>query len=122
MDDLDLGELGFDRARPEAGRPGYDPADLLKLYLYGYLNRVRSSRCLAAEAGRNLEVMWLLGGLRPDFRTITDFRRVNVVAFKPLFRSFVVLCRQLDLFGRELVAMDGTRLKAVSSHRRNFTR
>jgi transposase len=121
--ELDLGELGFGRARPKAtGRPGYDPADLLKLYLYGYLNRVRSSRCLAAEAGRNLEVMWLLGGLQPDFRTIADFRRVNVAAFKPLFRSFVLLCRRLDLFGRELVAVDGTRLKAVNSRRRNFTR
>ncbi|MBP2279116.1 IS1182 family transposase [Sphingomonas sp. PL20] len=123
VDDLDLGELGFGRARPKAtGRPGYDPADLLKLYLYGYLNRVRSSRCLAAEAGRNLEVMWLLGGLRPDFRTIADFRRVNVAAFKPLFRSFMLLCRRLDLFGRELLAVDGTRLKAVNSRRRNFTR
>ena len=122
VDDLDLGELGFDRFRPKAtGRPGYDPADLLKLYLYGYLNRVRSSRCLAAEAGRNLEVIWLLGGLRPDFRTIADFRRVNRPAFKPLFRAFVLLCRKLDLFGRELVAVDGTRLKAVNSRKRNFT-
>jgi transposase len=122
VDDLDLGELGFDRFRPKAtGRPGYDPADLLKLYLYGYLNRVRSSRCLAAEAGRNLEVIWLLGGLRPDFRTIADFRRVNRAAFKPLFRAFVLLCRKLDLFGRELVAVDGTRLKAVNSRKRNFT-
>ena len=122
VDDLDLGELGFDRFRPKAtGRPGYDPADLLKLYLYGYLNRVRSSRCLAAEAGRNLEVIWLLGGLRPDFRTIADFRRVNQAAFKPLFRAFVLLCRKLDLFGRELVAVDGTRLKAVNSRKRNFT-
>ena len=123
VDDLDLAALGFTRAQPATtGRPGYDPADLLKLYLYGYLNRVRSSRCLAAEAGRNLEVMWLLGGLHPDFRTIADFRRVNVAAFKPLFRSFVLLCRRLDLFGRELVAVDGTRLKAVNSRRRNFTR
>jgi transposase len=115
VDELDLGKLGFGRALPKAtGRPGYDPADLLKLYLYGYLNRVRSSRCLAAEAGRNLEVMWLLGGLRPDFRTIADFRRVNVAAFKPLFRSFVLLCRRLDLFGRELVAVDGTRLSSAT--------
>lgn len=122
VDDLDLGDLGFDRYRPKAtGRPGYDPADLLKLYLYGYLNRVRSSRCLAAEAGRNLEVIWLLGGLRPDFRTIADFRRGNRAAFKPLFRAFVLLCRKLDLFGRELVAVDGTRLKAVNSRKRNFT-
>lgn len=123
VDDLNLDELGFGRARPKAtGRPGYDPADLLKLYLYGYLNRVRSSRCLAAETGRNLEVIWLLGGLRPDFRTIADFRRANREAFKPLFRSFVLLCRRLDLFGRELVAVDGTRLKAVNSRKRNFTR
>lgn len=123
VDDLDLGELGFDRSRPKrTGRPGYDPADLLKLYLYGYLNRVRSSRCLAAETARNLEVIWLLGGLRPDFRTIADFRKTNRAAFKPLFRSFVLLCRRLDLFGRELVAVDGTRLKAVNSRKRNFTR
>jgi transposase len=123
VDDLDLGELGFGRSRPNAtGRPGYDPADLLKLYLYGYLNRVRSSRCLAAETARNLEVIWLLGGLRPDFRTIADFRRANRAAFKPLFQSFVLLCRRLDLFGRELVAVDGTRLKAVNSRKRNFTR
>lgn len=123
VDDLDLGELGFDRSRPKrTGRPGYDPADLLKLYLYGYLNRIRSSRCLATETARNLEVIWLLGGLRPDFRTIADFRKTNRAAFKPLFRSFVLLCRRLDLFGRELVAVDGTRLKAVNSRKRNFTR
>lgn len=123
VDDLDLGALGFGRSRPKAtGRPGYDPADLLKLYLYGYLNRVRSSRCLATETTRNLEVIWLLSGLRPDFRTIADFRRTNRAAFKPLFRSFVLLCRRLDLFGRELVAVDGTRLKAVNSRKRNFTR
>lgn len=123
VDDLDLGELGFDRSRPKpTGRPGDDPADLLKLYLYGYLKRIRSSRWLSAETARNLEVIWLLSGLRPDFRTIADFRRTNRAAFKPLFRSFVLLCRRLDLFGRELVAVDGTRLKAVNSRKRNFTR
>lgn len=123
VDDLDLGNLGFGRSRPkETGRPGYDPADLLKLYLYGYLNRVRSSRCLATETTRNLEVIWLLGGLRPDFRMIADFHKTNRTAFRPLFRSFVLLCRRLDLFGRELVAVDGTRLKAVNSRKRNFTR
>jgi transposase len=123
VEDLDLGAAGFVRSRPEAtGRPGYDPGDLLKLYLYGYLNRVRSSRRLAAEAARNLEVLWLLRGLQPDFRTIADFRRDNRGAFKAVFRSFVLLCRQLDLFGRELLAVDGTRLKAVNSRRRNFTR
>ena len=123
VDDLDLSTAGFIRSRPEAtGRPGYDPGDLLKLYLYGYLNRVRSSRRLAAEAGRNLEVMWLVCGLRPDFRTIAAFRCDNRGAFKPVFRAFVALCRRLDLFGRELLAVDGTRLKAVNSRKRNFTR
>jgi len=114
---------GFARSTPKAtGRPGYAPGDLLKLYLYGYLNRIRSSRRLSTEAGRNLEVMWLLRGMRPDFRTIADFRGDNRDAFKPVFRAFVMLCRRLDLFGRELLAVDGTRLKAVNSRRRNFTR
>src|ERR1700712_2725887 len=123
VDELDLKEGGFLRSQPKTtGRPGYDPGDLLKLYLYGYLNRVRSSRRLAAEAARNLEVLWLLRGLQPDFRTIADFRRDNRGAFKAVFRSFVLLCRQLDLFGRELLAVDGTRLNAVNSRRRNFTR
>jgi transposase len=123
VNELDLKEAGFLRSEPRAtGRPGYDPGDLLKLYLYGYLNRVRSSRRLEAEALRNLEVMWLLRGMRPDFKTIADFRRDNRGAFKAVFRSFVLLCRRLDLFGRELLAVDGTRLKAVNSRRRNFTR
>src|ERR1044071_6241156 len=95
---------------------------MLKLYLYGYLNRVRSSRRLAAEAGRNPELIWLLRGVRPDFRTIADFRRDNRAAFKAVFRAFVMLCRKLDLFGRELLAVDGTRLKAVNSRARNFSR
>jgi len=123
VDELDLGSAGFMRSRPKAtGRPGYDPADMLKLYLYGYLNRVRSSRRLATEAIRNLELIWLLRGVRPDFRTIADFRRDNRAAFKAVFRQFVVLCRKLDLFGRELLAVDGTRLKAVNSRARNFSR
>jgi len=123
VDGLDLAAAGFARSTPKAmGRPGYAPGDLLKLYLYGYLNRIRSSRRLSTEAGRNLEVMWLLRGLRPDFRTIADFRGDNRDAFKPVFRAFVMLCRRLDLFGRELLAVDGTRLKAVNSRRRNFTR
>lgn len=123
VEDLDLVEAGFLRTRPKAtGRPGYDPADMLKLYLYGYLNRVRSSRRLEAEATRNLELIWLLRGLRPDFKTIADFRRDNRSAFKAAFRAFVVLCRKLDLFGRELLAVDGTRLKAVNSRTRNFTK
>ena len=104
------------------GRPGYDPGDLLKLYLYGYLNRIRSSRRLELETHRNLEVIWLLRRLQPDFKTIADFRRDNRRAFRQVFRSFVKLCRELDLYGRELLAVDGTRIKAVNSRERNFTR
>jgi len=123
VDNLDLGDAGFLRSRPKAtGRPGFDPGDMLKLYLYGYLNRVRSSRRLEAEAVRNLEVIWLLRGLRPDFKTVADFRRDNRSAFKVVFRAFVLLCRKLDLFGRELLAVDGTRLEAVNSRERNFTK
>ena len=123
VDGLDLAKAGFVRAEAkDTGRPGYHPGDLLKLYLYGYLNRVRSSRRLEAECHRNLEVIWLLRGLRPDFKTVADFRRENAPAFKAAFRHFVVLCRKLDLFGRELLAIDGTRLKAVNSTDRNFTR
>jgi transposase len=123
VDGLDLTGAGFGRVAPKAtGRPGYDPADLLKLYMYGYLNRVRSSRRLEAETHRNIEVIWLLRHLKPDFKTIADFRRDNRAAFKAVFREFVLLCRQLDLFGRELLAVDGTRIKAVNNKDRNFTR
>ena len=123
VDGINLQGAGFARVQPkETGRPSYDAADLLKLYIYGYLNRVRSSRRLEAETRRNLEVIWLLRGLRPDFKTIADFRRDNRTAFKAIFRAFVLLCRKLDLYGRELVAIDGTRLKAVNSRDRNFTR
>ena len=123
IDGLDLATAGFARveARVE-GRPGYAPADLLKLYIYGYLNRVRSSRRLEAETHRNIEVIWLLRHLKPDFKTIADFRRANRNAFRQVFRQFVLLCRQLDLFGRELLAVDGTRIKAVNNKDRNFTR
>ena len=114
---------GFARVVPKAtGRPGYAPGDLLKLYIYGYLNRVRSSRRLEAETHRNIEVIWLLRHLKPDFKTIADFRRDNPAAFRAVFREFVLLCRQLDLFGRELLAVDGTRIKAVNNKDRNFTR
>lgn len=123
VDGLDLAALGFVRAAAKAtGRPGYAPADLLKLYIYGYLNRVRSSRRLEAECHRNIEVIWLLRRLRPDFKTIADFRRENAASFRQVFRAFVVLCRDLDLFGRELLAVDGTRIKAVNNKDRNFTR
>jgi len=123
VDGLDLAVAGFAgvEAKP-TGRPGYTPADLLKLYIYGYLNRIRSSRRLEAETHRNIEVIWLLRHLKPDFKTVADFRRDNRAAFKPVFREFVLLCRQLDLFGRELLAVDGTRLKAVNNKDRNFTR
>ena len=123
VDGLDLAAAGFARVAPEAtGRPGYAPSDLLKLYIYGYLNRIRSSRRLEAETHRNVEVIWLLRHLKPDFKTIADFRRDNRNAFRSVFRQFVLLCRQLDLFGRELLAVDGTRIKAVNNKDRNFTR
>ena len=96
-------------------RPGYAPGDLLKLYIYGYLNRVRSSRRLEREGHRNIEVIWLLRGLKPDFKTIADFRRGNRAAFRAVFRQFVQLCRRLDLYGRGLLAVDGTRIKAVNN-------
>jgi len=123
VDGLDLAAASFSGVEPKAtDRPGYAPADLLKLYIYGYLNRVRSSRRLEAETHRNIEVIWLLRHLKPDFKTIADFRRDNRNAFRHVFRQFVLLCRQLDLFGRELLAVDGTRIKAVNNKDRNFTR
>jgi transposase len=123
VDGLDLAAASFSRVEPKVtGRPAYAPADLLKLYIYGYLNRVRSSRRLEAETHRNIEVIWLLRHLKPDFKTIADFRRDNRNAFRQVFREFVLLCRQLDLFGRELLAVDGTRIKAVNNKDRNFTR
>ncbi len=123
VDGLDLSTSGFERVAARAtGRPGYAPGDLLKLYIYGYLNRVRSSRRLEAECHRNIEVIWLLRTLKPDFKTIADFRRDNRDAFKAVFRQFVLLCRRLDLYGRELLAVDGTRIKAVNNKDRNFTR
>ena len=123
VDRLNLAAAGFVGVESKAtGRPGYAPGDLLKLYIYGYLNRIRSSRRLEAETHRNIEVIWLLRHLKPDFKTIADFRRDNRAAFKPIFREFVLLCRQLDLFGRELLAVDGTRIKAVNNKDRNFTR
>ncbi len=119
---LDLGELGFERSEPGAmGRPAYDPADLLKLYLYGYLNRIRSSRRLERECARNVEVMWLLGRLAPDFKTVADFRRRNGEAFVRVCRAFVAFCRKANLLGAELVAIDGSKFKAVSAKKRVVT-
>ena len=120
---LDLDDAGFKRVHPQSTvRPGYDPADLLKLYVYGYLNRIRSSRRLEAETQRNLEVIWLLRRLQPDFKTIADFRRDNRDVFRQVFCDFVRLCRELDPYGCELVAVDGNRIKAVNNPNRNFTR
>ena len=122
VEGLDFAKLGFTHAQPKAtGRPPYHPADLLKLYLYGYLHRLRSSRRLEAETARNLEVRWLLRGLTPDFKTIADFRTDNRAAFKPLLKNFNLLCRSMSLFGAELVAIDGSKFKAVNHPRRHYT-
>lgn len=121
VEQLDLAALGFAHATPaDTGRPPYDPADLLRLYLYGYLNRIRSSRRLETEAGRNLELMWLLRKLRPDFKTIADFRKTNRAALTRVCREFTLLCKRLDLFGGELVAIDGSKFRAVNGKARNF--
>jgi transposase len=123
VDELDLCGLGFDRVDPLAtGRPGYHPAVLLKLYVYGYLNRVQSSRRLEREACRNVEVMWLTGKLVPDHKTIADFRKDNGRAIRNVCSKFIVLCRQLDLFADACVAIDGSKFKAVNTRDKNFTR
>jgi len=123
VDELDLSQLGFGGVVPEAtGRPGYHPSVLLKLYVYGYLNRVQSSRRLEREAGRNVEVMWLTGRLVPDHKTIADFRKDNGPAIRRVCREFVVLCRRLDLLAEALVAIDGSKFKAVNTRDKNFTR
>jgi transposase len=122
VDELDLLDLGFDRVEPrETGRPGYHPSVLLKLYIYGYLNRVQSSRRLEREAGRNVEVMWLTGRLAPDHKTIADFRKDNGAQIRKVCREFVALCRRLDLFADAFVAIDGSKFKAVNNRDRNFT-
>jgi transposase len=122
VDHLNLTTLGFQRAQPAVtGRPAYDPADLLKLYLYGYLYRLRSSRRLEQETHRNVELMWLLKKLRPDHKTIADFRKNNLVPLRQVCREFTLLCKQLELFAGELVAIDGSKFKAVNAKERNFT-
>ncbi|HCF6146667.1 IS1182 family transposase [Pseudomonas citronellolis] len=122
VEQLDLVALEFDGATPAVtGRPSYHPAVLLKVYIYGYLNRIQSSRRLERECQRNLELMWLTGRLAPDFKTIADFRRDNGKAIRNVCRQFVVLCRQLDLFSQSLVAIDGSKFKAVNNRDRNFT-
>ncbi len=122
IDELDLGALGFEGMVPEAtGRPSYHPSTMLKLYLYGYLNRIQSSRRLEREAGRNLELMWLAGRLTPDFKTIADFRKDNGAAIRATCRRFVLLCRELDLLSEASVAVDGSKFKAVNARERNYT-
>ena len=123
VDELDLGGLGFSRVEPLAtGRPSYHPSVLLKLYIYGYLNRVQSSRRLEREAGRNVEVMWLTGRLVPDHKTIANFRKDNGPAIRKVCARFVGLCRQLNLFADASVAIDGAKFKAVNTRDKNFTR
>ena len=122
VDELDLGRLGFEGVDPaETGRPSYHPAVLLKIYIYGYLNRIQSSRRLEREAQRNVELMWLTGRLMPDFKTIANFRKDNGKAIRNVCRQFVVLCQQLGLFTEALVAIDGSKFKAVNNRDRNFT-
>jgi transposase len=123
VDELDLGELGFGGVDPEiTGRPSYHPSVLLKLYIYGYLNRVQSSRRLEREALRNVEVMWLLGRLAPDHKTIADFRKDNGFAIRQVCARFVELCRTLGLLMETSVAIDGSKFKAVNNRDKNFTR
>ncbi len=120
---LDLKQLGFDRAEPsETGRPGYQPATMLKIYVYGYLNRIQSSRRLERESHRNVELIWLTGRLMPDFKTIADFRKDNRKAIRRVCLEFVGVCRELQLFSATLVAIDGSKFKAVNSRDKNFTR
>ena len=122
IDELDISGLGFQGEPKSTGRPGFDPRPLLKLYVYGYLNRVQSSRRLEREAQRNVELMWLTGRLAPDFRTIADFRKNNGEAIRLVCREFVMLCRKLELFTDAFVAIDGSKFKAVNQRDRNFTK
>ncbi len=120
VDGLDFKAFEFERAVPKAtGRPGYKPSTLLKLYIYGYLNRIQSSRRLEKETQRNVELMWLLGRLQPDFKTIADFRKDNGKAIQSGCREFVQICRKLDMFSNSLVAIDGSKFKAVNSKQKN---
>lgn len=121
VENLELNLLGFKYAQTkDTGRPPYNPADMLRLYIYGYLNRIRSSRSLEKESKRNIEVMWLIKKLSPDFKTIADFRRDNTKAIKQVCKEFILLCKRLELFGGELIAIDGSKFRAVNSKKKNF--
>ena len=122
VDQLDLSLMGFEGVDPQAtGRPAYHPSVLLKIYIYGYLNRVQSSRRLEHETQRNIELMWLTGRLMPDFKTIANFRKDNGPSIRNVCRQFIVLCRRLDLFSQTIVAIDGSKFKAVNNRDKNFT-
>ena len=122
IDELDLGKLGFQVKPAVTGRPSYHPSTMLQIYVYGYLNRIQSSRRLERETGRNVELMWLTGRLTPDFKTIAEFRRKNGKAIRKVCRQFVMLCKEMKLFSDALVAIDGSKFKAVNNRDRNFTR
>ena len=122
VDELDLSGLGFKTVPEATGRPGYHPALMLKLFIYGYMNRIQSSRRLEQEANRNLELIWLLGRLATDFKTIADFRKNNGEAIRLVCREFVMLCRKLNLFSDAFVAIDGSKFRAVNNRNKNFSR
>ena len=123
VDELDLGALGFSGVVPETrGRPAYHPGVMLKIYVYGYLNQIASSRRLERETQRNVELMWLTGRLAPDFKTIADFRKDNGPAIRATCRQFIALCRRLNLFAHAVAAIDGSKFKAVNARDKNFTR
>lgn len=119
---LDLAVLGFNAMPAATGRPGYHPGLLLRIYLYGYLNQIQSSRRLERECGRNLELVWLTGRLKPDFKTIADFRKDNGPAIRKVCQQFVALCRNMNLLDGDVVAIDGSRFKALNSKAKNYTR
>ena len=122
VDLVDLAVLGFNAAPAATGRPGYHPGLMLRIYLYGYLNQVQSSRRLERECGRNLELIWLTGRLKPDFKTIADFRKDNGPAIRKVCQEFVALCRDINLLDARVVAIDGSRFKAVNAKAKNYTR
>ena len=122
VDMLDLRALGFNVVPKDTGRPGYHPGLMLRLYLYGYLNQIQSSRRLERECSRNLELIWLTGRLKPDFKTIADFRKDNGPAIRKVCQQFVALCRDLSLLDSGVVAIDGSRFKALNSKAKNYTR
>ena len=122
IDALNLSELGFRVEPAMTGRPSYHPSTMLKIYVYGYLNKIQSTRRLERETGRNVEMMWLTGRLTPDFKTIAEFRRNNGKAIRKVCRQFVMLCKEMKLFTEALVAIDGSKFKAVNNRDRNFTR